>query len=160
MDLVNVRVDGIFKDVASIKTSLEFTQAQLDQILKAELELDEKKIKSDIECLEDKIDDLENRSRRNNLCFKGITESINETWQDTENKVKHLITTYMPAEVGEDVVTERAQGVGIPRHFVESKPRKIVARFLNYKDCESVLKSKKRLRGTNVFVNEDYYSKK
>lgn len=88
------------------------------------------------------------------MCFEGIEESTNETWQDTENKVKYLISSHMP-EVGGDIVLERAHRVG--RHSsAESKPRKIVAHFLNYKDRESVLKAKKKLRGTNVFVNEDY----
>ena len=88
------------------------------------------------------------------MCFEGIEESTNETWQDTENKVKYLISSHMP-EVGGDIVLERAHRVG-RRSSAESKPRKIVAHFLNYKDHESVLKAKKKLRGTNVFVNEDY----
>ena len=152
MDSVNVRIDSLIKDVASIRTSFEFTQGQVDELIKNELNL--KGIKSNIEHLEDKIDDLENRSRRNNLYFEGIEESTNETWQDTENKVKYLISSHMP-EVGGDIVIERAHHVG-RRSSAESKPRKIVACFLNYKDCESVLKVKKKLRGTNVFVNEDY----
>ena len=152
MDSVNVRIDSLIKDVASIRTSLEFTQGQVNKLIKNELNL--KGIKSNIEHLEDKIDDLENRSRRNNLCFEGIQQSTNETWQDTENKVKYLISSHMP-EVGGDIVIERAHRVG-RRSSAESKPRKIVARFLNYKDRESVLKAKKKLRGTNVFVNEDY----
>ncbi|CAH3028688.1 unnamed protein product [Porites evermanni] len=57
-------------------------------------------------------------------------------------------------EVGTDFVIERAHGVGRPRS--DSKPRKIVARFLNYKDLEAVFKAKKKLHGTNMFVNEDY----
>lgn len=78
MDSVNVRIDSLIKDVASIRTSLEFTQGKVDELIKNELNL--KGIKSNIEHLEDKIDDLENRSRRNNLCFEGIEESTNETW--------------------------------------------------------------------------------
>ena len=58
MDSVNVRIDSLMKDVASIRTSLEFTQRQVDELIKNELNL--KGIKSNIEYLEDKIDDLEN----------------------------------------------------------------------------------------------------
>ena len=57
-------------------------------------------------------------------------------------------------EVGTDFVIERAHGVGRPRS--DSKPRKIVTRFLNYKDREAVFKATKKLHGTNMFVNEDY----
>ena len=45
-------------------------------------------------------------------------------------------------EVGGDIVIERAHRIG-RRSSAGSKPRKIVARFLNYKDRESVLKAKK-----------------
>ena len=112
-----------------------------------------KEVKVQIEDLGNKLDDLENRSRRNNLCFEGIHESSNETWQESESKIKHLISSHMP-EVGTDFVIERAHRVGRPRS--DSKPRKIVARFLNYKDREAVFKAKKKLHGTNMFVNEDY----
>ena len=57
-------------------------------------------------------------------------------------------------EVGTDFVIEKAHRVGRPSS--DSKPRKIVARFLNYKDSEAVFKTKKKLHGTNMFVNEDY----
>ena len=112
-----------------------------------------KEVKVQIEDVGNKLDDLENRSRRNNLRFEGIPESPNETWQESESKVKHLISSHMP-EVGTDFVIERAHRVGTPRS--DSKPRKIVARFLNYKDREAVFKAKKKLHGTNMFVNEDY----
>ena len=56
--------------------------------------------------------------------------------------------------LGTDLVKERAHRVGGTR--CDSKPRKIVARFLNYKDREAVFKAKKKLHGTNMFVNEDY----
>ena len=57
-------------------------------------------------------------------------------------------------EVGTDFVLEKAHRVGRPRP--DSKPRKIVSRFLNYKDREAVFKTKKKLHGANMFVNKDY----
>ena len=97
MDSINARIDNIIKDVQSVKSSLEFTQAQVDELLQTEPEAEE--LKSEIKELEDKVDDLENRSRRNNLCFEGIAESVGENWQQTENKVKELISTYMHEKV-------------------------------------------------------------
>ena len=139
MDSVNTRIDNLMKDVQSVKSSLEFTQAQVEELITSDLRV--KEVKVQIEDLRNKLDDLENRSRRNNLCFEGIPESPNETWQESESKIKHRISSHMP-EVGTDFVIERAHRVGRPRS--DSKPRKIVARFLNYKD-------RKRM-----FVNEDY----
>ena len=152
MDSVNTRIDNLIKDVQSVKSSLEFTQAQVDDLTSADLRV--KEVKIQIEELENKLDDLENRSRRNNLCFEGIPESLNETWLDTENKIKDVISSHMP-EVGTDFIIERAHRVGRPRSS-DSRPRKVIARFLNYKDREAVFKAKKKLHGTNMFVNEDY----
>ena len=151
MDSVNTRIDNLMKDVQSVKSSLEFTQAQVEELITSDLRV--KEVKVQIEDLRNKLDDLENRSRRNNLCFEGIPESPNETWQESESKIKHRISSHMP-EVGTDFVIERAHRVGRPRS--DSKPRKIVAPFLNYKDREAVFKAKKKLHGTNMFVNEDY----
>ncbi|XP_068735211.1 protein unc-13 homolog C-like [Montipora capricornis] len=131
MNSVNTRIDILIKDVQSVKSSLEFT----------------------LEDLGNKLDDLENRSRLNNLCFEGIPESLNETWQESESKIKHLISSHMP-EVGTDFVIERAHRVGTPRS--DSKPRKILVQFLNYKDRKTVFKAKKKLHGTNMCVNKDY----
>ena len=150
MDSVNTRIDILMKDVQSVKSSLEFTQAQVEELITSDLRV--KELKVQIEDLGNKLDDLENRSRRNNLCFEGIPESPNKTWHEWESKIKHLISSHMP-EIGTDFVVERAYHVGRPRS--DSKPRKIVARFLNYKDCEAVFKAKKKLHGTNEFVNED-----
>ncbi|CAH3133375.1 unnamed protein product [Porites lobata] len=118
MDSVNTRIDNLMKDVQSVKSSLEFTQAQVEELITSDLRV--KEVKVQIEDLGNKLDDLENRSRRNNLCFEGIPESPNETWQESESKIKHLISSHMP------------------------------------EDREAAFKAKKKLRGTNMFVNEDY----
>ncbi|CAH3144120.1 unnamed protein product [Porites evermanni] len=139
------------KDVQSVKSILEFTQAQVEELIASDLRV--KKVKVQIEDLGNKLYDLENRLRRNDLCFEGIPESPNEPLQESENKIKHLISSHMP-EVGTEFVIGKAHRVGRPRS--DSRPRKIVARFLNYKDREAVFKTKKKLHGTNMFVNEDY----
>ena len=77
MDSVNTRIDNLMKDVQSVKSSLEFTQAQVQELITFDLRV--KEVKVQIEDLGNKLDDLENRSRRNNLCFEGILESPNET---------------------------------------------------------------------------------
>ena len=84
MDSVNTRIDILIKDVQCVKSSLEFTQAEVEELVTSDLRV--KEVKVQIEDLGNKLDDLENRSRRNNLCFEGIPESLNETWQESESK--------------------------------------------------------------------------
>ena len=69
--------------MCSVKSSLEFTQAQVQDLITSDLRV--KDVKVQIEELGNKLDDLENRSRRNNLCFEGIPESRKETWQESES---------------------------------------------------------------------------
>lgn len=106
--------------------------------------------------LDIKADDLENtRSRRNNLCFDGIPENVNETWQDTEGKLKEILSTKLELEM-DSCAIERAHRVGQMR---SSKPRTIVAKFSNYKTRNAVLNLKKQLKGTSIFIREDYSDK-
>ena len=72
MDSANTRIDNLMKDMQSVKSSLEFTQAQVEELTTSDVRV--KEVKVQIEDLGNKLDDLENRSRRNNLCFEGIPE--------------------------------------------------------------------------------------
>ena len=94
MDSVNTRIDNLMKDVQSVKSSLEFTQAQVEELITSNLRV--KEVQIQIEDLGNKLDDLENRSRRSNLCFDRIPESPNEAWQESESKIKQLISRHMP----------------------------------------------------------------
>ena len=83
---INVRIDGVVKDVAQLKASLEFS--------KKDLTVHAKKIKS----VEDNVSKIEatmkkhiektvyseNQSRRNNLRFQGLLEDDNDTWDETK----------------------------------------------------------------------------
>ena len=50
------------------------------------------------------------------------------------------------------LVLERAHRVG---GRGDSRPRTIVARFSRYCDREAVMRSAKKLKGTNIFLNDD-----
>ena len=48
---------------------------------------------------------------------------------------------------------ERAHRTGKKK---ENKDRVIVAKFLNYKDKEMIMKSSKKLKNTGIYINEDF----
>ena len=90
---VNSRIDGVIKDLAELKSSLQFTQKDVEdlkpvteQMTKSGKELGEVQAQVDFHC--DKMEYLENQSRRNNIRIDGIPEEPNETWEDTESKAK------------------------------------------------------------------------
>ena len=49
------------------------------------------KIEDENKRLKDKLRDLEDRSRRDNLRFDGVREYENESWNDTEEVLKDFL---------------------------------------------------------------------
>lgn len=91
------RVDGLVKDIAEFKSSLQYSQKDIEDNKKKidTLEIgvhaainDIKELQADGEKQLNKSTYLENQSRRNNLRIDGIKEESKETWEDTEQKVK------------------------------------------------------------------------
>ena len=109
-----------------------------------------------LEFTERKIVELEDRSRRNNLRIDGITEKENKTWDECEQEVQPLIKDKLG--IAENIVIERANQITKKGNSDENpgKPRTIVCRFLNYTDRTNILKNAKKLKGKNVFINEDF----
>ncbi|XP_065678091.1 uncharacterized protein LOC136093101 [Hydra vulgaris] len=93
---------------------------------------------------------LEDRSRRNNLRIEGITENVNKTWEETEDKVLKLFSKTL--EVNE-VEIERAHRIGYEK---DGKTRTIILKLLRFKDKAKILKEAHRLKGLNIYINEDY----
>ena len=112
MENTNRCVDTLTEEVKGIITSLEFTQAELKELKKESEQLTEitsnqhkdiafgnssKRIdvmNEKIKELENKTEDLENQSRRNNLCFDGVIDA-NELWSVSEKKIKELVSPYL-----------------------------------------------------------------
>ena len=124
----------------------EKMQQQLDSVMKENKELKEK-----VQQLEDKMDDMEGRSRRNNLLFHGIPtpSGRTETWTDCEEAVKKVIKDKMG--IDEDVEIERAHRLRGGR-----SPQPIIAFFSRFKQKEKVLWERRKLKDTGVAVSEDF----
>ena len=146
--IINQRLDGMTKDIEELKESLEFTQAKMEEKEKSfkkieektrNMELLNKSIKKDVEAIEknkEKLIDLENRSRRNNLRFDGIRENERESWIDCEEKIHKLLKEKL--HINENIEIERAHRTGNDDKE-RQKPRTIVLKLLNFKDKEKIL---------------------
>ena len=161
---LSIKVDGIMCDVQDLKTSLNFISTDQEEkiknvtreiaVIKNELKntqllnLEERKAMKDSK---EKLVDLEDRSRRNNLRIDGLKESERETWEVTEQKVKALFKEQL--NISEDIEIDRAHRVG---RRDQNKPRTIVLRCNRYKQKERVKKTAKRLKGTGIFINDDF----
>ena len=129
--------------VSELKEEMHEVKRQND-----ELKCENARLNERMEVLDKRVDDLEGRSKRNNVIIHGIPRPDNETWQECEETVRDMITDKL--EVGQEIRFDRV-------HRLNSKATSpIVARLTFFKDKERVLKAKQKLRGTDIFIGEDY----
>ncbi|KAI8490236.1 hypothetical protein Bbelb_319740 [Branchiostoma belcheri] len=161
-DSTNQRMDNLVREVQDIKNSLQFSQGELSEVKKAserhteklkELESNIATFSKDVSELVEKNDYLENQSRRNNLTFDGIKDERGETWEQSEHKVKEVLRRKLHLNA-DDIEIERAYRNG--KSQLADRPRPIVVKFLRYKDKQEILRNAKMLKGTSIFINEDY----
>ena len=107
-------------EVAKLKKSLQFHTDQWEENfktldnLKSELLQNQKHhqqqqkqpVIQDLKEIKDKLNDLENCSRRNNLRIDPIIEEENESWSQTEKKLQEIIKDQLQFERGTKI--ERA----------------------------------------------------
>ena len=166
LNLVSCNLEITMKETKSIKTemndlkkSIEFTENVLDEKVQKCLEKAEHLDKwiqetyewqLDPEYVHNKLVDLEDCSRRNNLRIDGIKEKIRESWEDCESEVEKLFREKLDIE--DKIIIERAHRAKEPKN----QPRTIICRLLNFKDKENILKNCRKLKGTNIFVNDNF----
>ena len=114
--------------------------------------------KKDLTHIRQKLIELEDRSRRNNLRIDGIPESYKETWDDCENKVQDLFNNKLG--IG-NVVIERAHRVlssndQDTQGNKDRRPKTIVLKLLNYKDKVKVFRNVNKLKESGIYINEDF----
>ena len=159
-DITMTEIKKVQSDINELKASLEHTETVLEEKVEElqeqinelwNYQVDPERF----ELTERKIVDLEDRSRRNNLRIDGISEKENETWDECEQEGQSFIKDKLG--IAEDIVIERAHRIKKKGNSDNpGKPRTIVCRFLNYKDKTNILKIAKKLKGKNIFINEDF----
>ena len=114
-------VSSLHKEVTKLKSSLTFSQGDIDQPKKKANKLDKRLLeefqlideyREDINCLEDQNEYLESQSGRNNIKILGVHEDKDKekTWDDTEIIVKDLIKKKLNYE--DEIQIEQAHHVG------------------------------------------------
>ncbi len=156
MDRVKLKMEGWQKIYESLHAEMKAERRQREQD-KREREEERakeqermKQMQRQISWLEDKIDELENRSRRSNLVIKGIPEEKGESWIQSECKVQELLEKQLGVTSVEIV---RAHRVG----WVQGeRPHPFVVKFTNEKEREQVMQAKTKLKSTQIYIDEDF----
>ena len=154
------------EEINDLKNSIEFTENVLEEkVAKVEQNVCElqgkfKKVEEDVPYMSDYIEDAENihnklveledLSRRNNMRTDGIKEHNKETWEKCERKVHSVLKEWLDIE---NMEIERAHRAG---RKSRDKPRTIVCKLLRFKYKQNILRKAKLLKETNIFINEDY----
>ena len=104
-----------------------------------------------IDIIKEKLIQAETYSRRDNLLFEGVQETNGE---DCEEKILDVLVKDMK-------ITDARQRIRFTRvHRLGGKApnrtRPIIAKFHFFKDREEVWGARRRLKGTNTWVSEDF----
>ena len=81
----------------------------------------------------------------------GVSEGGKEMYDESEEIIQKIIKDKL--KITKNIIIERAHRTGRKE---EGKKRCIVLKLLNYKDKELILKNANKLKGTGVFINEDF----
>ena len=110
------------------------------------------RVEQSVRSAHSRLEDLENRSMRDNLLFTGVPETVNERPENTETIVHDIVQNKMGLPA---VHFERVHRMGPPNRDA-TRPRTIVAKFSSHKARELVRKNSKNLKGTKIGVHEQY----
>ena len=102
--------------------------------------------------IENKLVDLEDRYKRNNLRISGIKEGKNETWEECEERVNCFLEEKLDIGTSEMWI-ECTHRVGEKKNGQE---RQIFVQFNSYKNKLDILRNCKKLKGTNFSVFEHF----
>jgi len=86
------------------------------------------------------------------LIFEGVQESNRETWEFSEAKLLGILKENMNLE---NISFERVHRLGNTGSN-RRKPRPIIAKFSSFKERQLVWNNRTKLKGSNVWVSEDY----
>ena len=139
-DLIDVRIKSINEEMKEIKKIVDNNRAEMKEQLRIQ----------------------EDRSRRNNFRFDGIPETENE-WEETETKLRKFL--YDELDITEELYIERAHRVARNQSSKEAsndlaKPRTIIAKLLDYKEKEEIMKREFKLKDTGFYIRGLFKSNK
>jgi ribA/ribD-fused uncharacterized protein len=145
INFVSETVEDLKKDLKNMEKVLQ-KQEQLEKQFTG--------LKQENDELKEKINAMENYSRRENIEISGVTETNGES-------AKEICTKIFSEKLGisDPIEIVRCHRIGITDKTTSQKPRKILARLAKYTDKEEIMKNKKKLKGTGIFINDNLTTK-
>ena len=160
--ILKQQIDEIRKEIKELRHSIEHTENVLkDNVARVEEKLGHTEsclqemydYQLDPNFIEDKLIEVEGRSRRNSLRTDGIRERPNETSGDCRNELHTLFKESLG--IKEEVLTEKRVKTNKGKN--DNTLKTIVCRILDYKDKIKILRNAKKLKGENIFINDEFH---
>ena len=124
-------VGSLKKDNKELKEENKRLSRQMSELSATVTELENAARKSEL-----KTDKLEAQSRCDNLRFFSIDEAVNESWEESEKKVRDYIQKDLELDIYQILVL--IEPTDYPS---KSKPRPLTAKFSFFKDKEKILRA-------------------
>lgn len=146
-------------DLRELKKSLEFSQAQIEDLRKENdslkgtvltIQKEMKIIQKESRQYKAALLDIQCRSMRENVIFSGLDETEND---NPELVLRDFMCQKLklPENTVHDIAFARVHRLG---RRVPNKSRPIIARFEHFKQKEMVKSQGKLLKGTNIWMND------
>lgn len=135
--------------------------SKICEVLKSKLEMyendmrtlkdDNKTLRLELEEKNDRIDNLENALRANNMIIYGVQEEYAENGEELEEKVISLFREKINVSISTQDISE-AHRIG---RGSGNTSRPILVKCIAAKKKREIFEKKTQLRGTDIFVNHD-----
>ena len=150
----------IIKDVKDLKNSFKETDIEIQE---CNSKLSLKAERTEVEVLKEKIDNLENRSKRNNMVIWGVLEGSEKDSASMEEFIEvELLQCHMKLEEKIEVMrAHRSSFRRNPSEIEMPKPRPIHVYLLRYTDKVNLLKvaasklKDNKYKESMIFISDD-----
>ena len=142
------RVTEAESRISTAEDEIVTLRSQVNQLLKSSA------------ILEDRAEDAENRSRRNNLRLVGIPEGVDT--QDLAQLIEDWFLSWVTGEaLSKNFVVERAHRSLMARPPPGAPPRPIITRILNFRDRDMILRAARssqdlQFQNSRIMIFPDY----
>ncbi|XP_040360436.1 uncharacterized protein LOC121048313 [Ixodes scapularis] len=109
-------------------------------------------VRGETVALNSRLDELEDRSRRDNLIFYGLLDSSNENWSQTETLIRNTLCRILDLNLSGEAIS-RAHRLG---SYIPNNCRPIITKFSSSKSKDCVLFKRPKFRGSGISVGEDF----
>lgn len=153
----NDKLSNIQQDMQEVKSAVNNVQQEVkalnEKIYELEIENESLSLRNShltrqLEMMQKTTEQLDARSRRNNIIIHGVPRQSEETGKMCEEAVRDVIRQKL--KITDNVQLEDARRLG------QSDNAPIAVTFLRHQDKVKVMSERRQLKGSNIFLNDDY----